>query len=194
MTVGKDMMSLELITPPAIEPVSLADAKAHLRVDTGDDDALITRLIAAARETAERATGRAFMAQTWRLWLDCWPNDWAIEIPRPPLIGVSSITVYDALGNATVVDAGSYLVDAASIPGRVVFRNTVLPPVNLRGAQAIAVEFDAGYGADADDVPAGICEGVLAWIAHLYESRGDTVAPPCAQALAMLAPYRVMAL
>ena len=188
------MLSLELITPPAIEPVSLADAKAHLRVDTDDEDALITRLISAARGMAELATGRAFITQTWRLWLDCWPDDWAIEIPRPPLIGVSSITMYDRDGNATVVDAGSYLVDAASIPGRIVFKSTVLPPVNLREANAIAVEFDAGYGADADDVPAGICEGVLAWIAHLYESRGDAVAAPCAQALAMLAPYRVLAL
>lgn len=187
------MMSLELITGPAVEPVSLADAKAYLRVDTGDEDALIARLIAAARAAAERATGRAFMAQTWRLWLDLWPDEWAIEIPRPPLIGVNSVTTYDASGNATVVDAESYLVDVVSVPGRIVFRNAVLPPVSLREANAIAVEFDAGYG-DADDVPAGICAGVLAWIAHLYESRGDAAAAPPAQALALLAPYRVFAL
>lgn len=188
------MMSLELVTPPAAEPVSLADAKAHLRVDTDNEDALIARLIVAAREAAERATGRAFVAQTWRLWLDMWPGDWAIEIPRPPLIGVNSVTTYDASGNATVVDAESYLVDVVSLPGRIVFKNTVLPPVSLREANAIAVEFEAGYGADADDVPAGICAGTLAWIAHLYESRGDAAAAPPAQALALLAPYRVFAL
>ncbi|MGQ0740924.1 MAG: head-tail connector protein [Alphaproteobacteria bacterium] len=186
-------MSLELITAPAEEPVSLADAKAHLRVDTNDDDALITRLIAAARQAAEEATGRAFVAQTWRLWLDGWPSEWAIELPRPPLIGVSSITAYDRNGNATVVDAETYLVDAAARPGRVVFDTTVLPPVILRAANAIAVEFDAGYGAAAV-VPAGIVAGVLAWIAHLYELRGESETPPPAQALALLAPYRVFAL
>jgi uncharacterized phiE125 gp8 family phage protein len=188
------MMSLELITAPAVEPVSLADAKAHLRVDTDDEDALITRLIAAARGAAERATGRAFVAQTWRLWLDVWPDDWAIEIPRPPLLGVNSVTTYDTSGNASVVGAGSYLVDVVSVPGRIVFKNTVLPPVNLREANAIAVEFEAGYGDEADDVPAGIVAGVLAWIAHLYERRGEGETPPPAQALALLAPYRVFAL
>jgi len=188
------MLSLELITPPSVEPVSLADAKAYLRVDVGDEDALIARLIAAARGAAERATGRAFVAQTWRLWLDLWPDDWAIEIPRPPLIGVNSVTTYDRNGNATVVDAGSYLVDAASIPGRIVFKNTVLPPVNLREANAIAVEFEAGYGSAAADVPAGISAGILGWIAHLYERRGEGETLPPAQALALLAPYRVFTL
>jgi uncharacterized phiE125 gp8 family phage protein len=186
-------MSLELITPPVEEPVTLADAKAHLRVDVTDDDALIARLIAAARHAAEEATGRAFVAQTWRLWLDHWPANWQIEIPRPPLMGVNSITTYDASGNAAAVDAGSYLVDTVSVPGRIVFKNAVLPPVSLRGANAIAVEFGAGYGAAAA-VPAGIVAGLLAWIAHLYALRGETSVPPPAQALALLAPYRVFAL
>ena len=77
-------MSLQLITPPALEPVTLDEAKAHLKVDTTDDDALIERLIAAARARAEWHTGRAFLTQSWILWLDCWPPLDVAEIPLPP--------------------------------------------------------------------------------------------------------------
>ena len=84
-------MSLQLNTPPAAEPVTLAEAKAWLRVDTGDDDdALITSLISAARARAEWHTGRAFVTQGWTLWLDCWPSGACAEIPLPPLQGVQS--------------------------------------------------------------------------------------------------------
>jgi len=66
-------MSLQLLSPPAIEPVTLSDAKLHLKVDVADDDALITRLLAAARARAEWHTGRAFITQSWIQWIDRWP-------------------------------------------------------------------------------------------------------------------------
>src|SRR6185503_18504563 len=89
---GRFGMSLQLITPPLIEPVTLADAKLHLKVDTSDDDALIARLITAARASAEWHTGRALNTQGWILWLDCWPQCGVIEIPLSPLQRVSTVT------------------------------------------------------------------------------------------------------
>ena len=85
-------MPLTLTTPPAVEPVTLAEAKAHLKIDTTDDDALITALIPAARARAEWHTGRALVTQGWTLWLDAWPD--IIAIPLPPLQAVASVTVY----------------------------------------------------------------------------------------------------
>src|SRR5262245_18579900 len=108
-------MALKLITPPA-DLISLAEAKAHLRVDHDDDDATITFLISAATQYADARTGwlgRALMSQTWDLVVDafptstrcCWPvapvtvsSAAAIQIPWPPLETVSSVKYLDADG------------------------------------------------------------------------------------------------
>jgi uncharacterized phiE125 gp8 family phage protein len=184
-------MPLQLITPPLIEPVTLADAKLHLKVDTSDDDALITRLITAARARAEWHTGRALNAQGWILWLDCWPQCGVIEIPLPPLQGVSAVTVYAPDDSASVLDLATYQVDAASAPARLALKSTVLPPGNLRAINAVAVAFTAGYGDDADDVPAGFRAAILELIAFLYEHRGEAPAELPIDVLALLSPFRL---
>lgn len=184
-------MSLQIITPPAIEPVTLDEAKAYLKVDTGDDDALIGALIAAARTRSEWHIGRALLTQSWILWLDCWPVDGIAEIPLPPLQGVSAVTLYAPDGSASVFDASRYFVDVASQPGGVVFDCSNAPIANLRSRDALAIAFTAGYGAAASDVPAPVKQAILVIVAGLYANRGDGPAsePPAAQAL--LAPYRI---
>jgi uncharacterized phiE125 gp8 family phage protein len=187
-------MSLERISAPAAEPVTLAEAKAHLRVDHDDEDALIGRLIVAARERCEAITARAFIAQSWLLWCDAWPDrgQRALTIPKPPLMTLTSVTAYDRSGAATVLSSDAYIVDSAAVPGRVVFTDTALLPVNLREASAIAVAFEAGYGVDPADVPAAIRGAILNLAAHLYEARGD--ARPTPPDIAELAPFKVMML
>ena len=184
-------MSLQLITPPAVEPVTLADAKLHLKVDTSDDDALIARLITAARARSEWHTGRALNTQSWILWLDSWPQCGIIEIPLPPLQDVSSVTVYALDDSTTVLDPATYQVDAASMPARLTLRSTVLPPMILRAINSVAVAFTAGYGDAADDVPAGFRAAILELIAFLYEHRGEAPAELPLDVLALLAPFRV---
>ncbi|HSC17643.1 MAG TPA: head-tail connector protein [Rhizomicrobium sp.] len=184
-------MSLQLITPPAVEPVTLADAKLHLKVDTSDDDALIARLITAASARAEWHTGRALNTQSWILWLDCWPPCGIVEIPLPPLQSVSAVTVYALDDSATVLDPATYQVDAASSPARVVLKSTVLPPMNQRAINSVAIAFTAGYGDAATDVPAGLRAGILELIAFLYEHRGEAPAELPIDVLALLAPFRV---
>lgn len=188
-------MPLQLITPPAIEPITLDEAKAHLKVDTSDDDALITRLIAAARARAEWHTGRAFVTQSWIFWLDEWPICGAVEIPLPPLQQVTAVTTYDRGDNAATLDPANYQVDAASQPGRLALKNGVVPPVaNLRSVNAIAIAFDAGYGAAASDVPAPLAEAILEIVAELYVHRGDGPEGLSLASQALLAPYRVFKL
>ncbi len=184
-------MSLQLITPPAVEPVTLAEAKLHLKVDTTDDDALITRLITAARTRAEWHTGRALNTQSWILWLDAWPECGIVEIPLPPLQSVSSVTVYAPDDRATVLDPAIYQVDTASAPARLTLKSTVMPPINMRAINAIGVAFTAGYGNAATDVPAGFRAAILELIAFLYEHRGEAPAELPLDMLALLAPFRV---
>lgn len=82
-------MRLKLKTAPTVEPITLEEAKLDLRIDSGDDNTLIASLIATARELAERETKRAFITQTWQMYLDQAPA--IIEIPKPPLQSVVSI-------------------------------------------------------------------------------------------------------
>ena len=207
------MRGLTLVTAPAAEPVSLAEAKAHLRVETADDDSLITALITAAREAAEAHMRRALVTQTWRLSLDRFPaapQPWwdgvrqgadmpgdgsVIELPRPPLVSVTSVTAYDDADNPTVASAASYYVDSDNEPGRVVLRSGKTWPVTVRVANGVEVLFVAGYGA-AGAVPQAIRQGMLMLIGHLYENREAEAAavalPP--GVTAAWRPYRVLGL
>ena len=180
-------MSLQLNTPPAAEPVTLDQAKAWLRVESGgDEDALIAALVAAARARAEWHTGRAFVTQAWTLWLD--RAETRIAIPLPPLLSVQSVTLYKRDDSALVLEAGDYTVDAAG--SRVLLK---VAPFELRPVNAAAVAFTAGYG-DAADVPADIAQAVLQIVSALYEHRGGEATPTPDSALALLAPYRVVKL
>jgi uncharacterized phiE125 gp8 family phage protein len=180
-------MSLQLNTPPAAEPVTLAQAKAWLRVESGaDEDELIAALIPAARTRAEWHTGRAFVTQGWTLWLDrAGP---CIEIPLSPLQAVTSVTLHAPDDAATVLAGGDYTVDLAG--SRLLLKAL---PFNLRPINGVAIAFTAGYGG-ADDVPAPIVQAILQIAAALYEHRGGEPAPTPDNALGLLAPYRTVRL
>jgi uncharacterized phiE125 gp8 family phage protein len=178
-------MSLQLNSPPAAEPVTLDQAKAWLRVESGgDEDALIAALIPAARARAEWHTGRAFVTQGWTLWLD--RAALCITIPLPPLQAVESVTIYKCDDSAVVLAAGGYTADISG--SRVVLK---APPFGLRPVNAAAIAFTAGYG-DGADVPADIVQAILQIVSALYEHRGGDAAPTPDSALALLAPYRIL--
>jgi uncharacterized phiE125 gp8 family phage protein len=185
-------MSLQLTTPPAIEPVTLAEAKAHLKLDTADEDALLTTLITAARARAEWHTGRAFITQAWTLRLDAWPYDGIAEIPLPPLASVIEVAVITDDGIRTVLDRAVYYVDKASGPGRLVLADT--PPPRLRRKDCVEIAFTAGYGSATTSVPEAIREAILEIVADLHTHRGDEYGAVGLAGQALLAPYRVFKL
>lgn len=194
------MRSLTLLTPPAAEPVSLASAKVHLRIDHSADDALITDLITAARQMAEAFTGRAFITQTWKLVMDEAPSAGFIALPRPPLASVTHVKTYDEADTATTMNASNYFVDTVSQPGRVILRSSGVWPTVSRSANGFEVQYVAGYGSQASDVPLALRQGILSHIAHLYENRGEGLSPQGdvmqsfapASALSLYLPYRVL--
>jgi uncharacterized phiE125 gp8 family phage protein len=188
-------MALVLVTPPAQEPVSLAEAKAHLRVDTADDDALIQALIVAAREHVEHITRRALITQSWDLILDAFPAG-EIVMPRPPLQSVTSITYRLQDGTAVTLDPANYVVDAKSEPGRVVLvPGKSWPSEELYPASSVVIRYTAGYG-DPGAVPVAIKQAILLLVGHWYENReaaavGHTVIQLPMTVDALLWPYRV---
>jgi len=159
-------MNLTVITPPEEEPVSVATAKAHLRVDYATDDALIESYLKAARELGEALARRAFVTQTLRLVVDQIPADRVLKLPRPPLQSVEAITYIDDDGNEH--DWTDFTVDARSEPGRIIFHS--LPNASLQESGAIAIEYIAGYESAAD-MPMVFAQAVLLTVAHWYENR-----------------------
>ena len=191
-------MTAALIAAPTLEPVALADAKAHLRLDTDDDDALIAAAIAAARVHVEVATRRVLIEQGWRVSLDAWPRKRILTIPVAPLIAVDAVTVYDAAGDPVVVPADDYEVDAVSVPGRLVLASPVPAPAG-RAVNGIEIDVTAGYGPSSVEVPAPLRQAIMMLVAHWYEHRGavghdlaGAVAPLGFEAL--VAPYRILSL
>lgn len=169
--------SLRVITPPAFEPVTLDEAKAHLRVEITDDDDLISRLITAAREDAEEWQGRAYITQTLRLTLDRFPwGDGPIWLPRPPVQSVTQIAYVDSAGVQQIVDPSIYRVDTAHEPARIVpDTDQSWPDDELAPVAAVTVDYVAGYGDVGADVPAAIRQAILLILGHLYENREDVV-------------------
>jgi len=174
-------MRLKLKTAPTVEPISLDEAKLHLKVDSAEDNTLITALIKTARQLAERETKRAFITQTWEMYLDAAAPE--IEIPKPPLQSVVSIKVIDSDGNITTVDTAIYDVDASQdSPGRVKLAYGCAWPTH-RNFTSFIVEFKGGYGDAAADVPEGLKQGILQLLSHLYENRGAEEIPKGLKAL-----------
>lgn len=188
-------MTLILVTPPAAEPVTLAEAKTFLKIEHDDEDTLIGTLIAAARLHVEAATRRVLVLQSWRLVLDGWPPRRLVEVPLSPVASVDAITVYDGEGEPAVLDPAGYVADVTSSPARILVRGTVAPEATFNG---IEIDLTAGYG-ETDDVPAPLRQAVLQLAAHWYERRepvafGGSAQPAPLGFEALIAPYRVRSL
>lgn len=171
-------MRLKLVTGPTVEPVTAADAILHARLDGVTDSAIIAGLIATARELAETYTRRAFMAQTWKGFLDAGPCGSSIEVPRPPLQSVTHVKTYTDADVATTMSAALYYVDTVSEPGRIVLRDGASWPDITRVANGLEIQFIAGY--TTATLPQSIKTGILNLVAWLYEHRGDGTMPPAA--------------
>jgi uncharacterized phiE125 gp8 family phage protein len=187
-------MSLVLTAAPAVEPITLADAKAQLRVDGTSEDAFIASLIVTSRLQIEAALGMALITQAWRWTLDAWPAGQAVELPIRPVQSVDALKVSRADGTQVTVPPSQYHVDGAANPARIVYAPSALPmPGTI--AQGIAVELTAGFGPVPADVPPPVRQALMMLVAHWFENREPVVIGAQAVAIpetvsSLLAPYR----
>jgi uncharacterized phiE125 gp8 family phage protein len=165
-------VKFELVTAPAEEPVSLAEAKVQLRVDHSEEDAFILSKISAARRFCEDASQRAFVTQTLRMWADEFPAASApqLYLPRPKVQSVTSIKYVDEAGTLQTLDSSLYDVDAISEPAYVVPAFGKSWPVARAKVNAIQVEFVAGWGA-ASAVDERAKQAIMMLVAHWYQHR-----------------------
>lgn len=170
--------ALNLITGPASEPLTLAEVKQHCDCERDDQDALLSRLLTAAREKVEADTDRSLIDTSWQLWLDRWPNGVGqpFYLPRAPLRSVTTISYINPDTDTVVIGSGNFIASKQEPPR--VYPNTGIGftwPTNLRAAQAISVVFVAGYGTSATTVPAIAKQAILLLVGHWYENREASI-------------------
>lgn len=164
-------MGFQIVTPPIVEPITLAEAKAQCRIDITDDDTLLIGYIKAAREWCELRDWRAYLTQTLAYWLDVWPDTRFITLPRPPLQTVSKVEYYDAANVKYTLSSSLWYQTAATQPGKVQLKtNCYWPTTRLREAEAICVTYTAGWSSPAN-MPERIRQAIKMIIGHWYENR-----------------------
>ena len=151
-------MNWKITTQPEAEPVSLSEAKLHLRVSHDDEDDLIGSLISAARKWCEDYQGRSYVTRTITAKVDEFGS--SIDLPRPPIQSVTSVKYTDSDGTEITVDSDDYEVD--TIGDKVI--SDEWPDEQLE------VAYVAGYG-DAADVPDLFKAAIKLIVGHLYENR-----------------------
>ena len=169
-------MPLKLITAPTVEPLTVAETKAHLRVTASDEDTAIGAYITAARQLAEQILGRALMSQTWEKTIDAFPTN-EIELPWPPLVSITSVKYINTSSAQITLASTEYVIDSDTEPGWLLLAVDKTWPATDDVANAVRVRYLAGY-VDAAAVPGVIKSWLLLKIGELYANREASAERP----------------
>lgn len=158
-------MGLIVTVPATVYPVSLVEAKAHCRVDSADEDTLISSLIAAAVDWAERYTSLSLANKTLQLIVDDFSD--AILLPRGPVQSVSSFVYDNADGVEVAVPADIYTVDLTSERQWLIRNSGESWPTTLAAVNVVRVTYTTGFSA----LPDGIKHALLLLIGQWFDNR-----------------------
>lgn len=186
-------MQLTEVTPPALEPITLTEAKAHARIDSTAEDTLITSQIIAARRLCEQYCDRAFINQTWRVTYDIDEEPTAksfINLPYGKVQSITSIKSYDSENVATTLDTDYYRLSG----NRIVLNDNYDWPTLDRTYDAFEITYVVGFGALASDIPQDIKQAILMTVSHFFENREAFIDPMGAGTQQVMLPFGVNAL
>lgn len=194
---------ITLISTSTTEPITLAQAKQHLKMDgIDDDDDLITALIASSREIAERTTGRDLVRRQWSYKINDFPAG-ILPLPKAPVASVETVTYIDTSGNQQTLGADVYGVNADWTAPYLYLKHDQQWPATRTQFAAVTINFTSGYPYDAgaspvderENIPHGIIAAIKIILRDLYDNRGSADSIAAAQgstAWNLLAPYRRM--
>ena len=188
-------MSLVMTSGPALEPVGLAEAKAHLRVDGAAEDSLIQSLVITSRLHIEAALGLALVTQSWSWFLDRWPKSGRLVLPLRPVVALASVRLWNDDGGSVSLDPAGFLLDGHGMPPRLAALSTAGLGQPRRALNGVEIAFTAGFGPAPADVPETIRHALLLLVAHWYENRepveiGASASAVPAMVSELLQPFR----
>jgi uncharacterized phiE125 gp8 family phage protein len=158
---------LNLIAAPQIEPITLTEIKLYLRIDSNDENNLLNNLIKAASQTAEEFLGKSLITQTWQLQYDYYTPA-CVNLPRGPVQEIAEVNIVAADFNVTTLAPSAYRLSAGN--AQIIFEAAPM-------GQLVQIQYIAGFGDAAADVPEPIRQGIAQHVAHMYENRGLTDLP-----------------
>jgi len=178
--------SMKLITPPAVEPVTVAEVKIYTHIDHDVDDSLIASWIKTARILAENYQRRSYYEQVWELSFDDFPC-LPLLIPRPPLASIDFIHYYDHEDIMTIMDLTDFIVDTNHEPGRLAHAyGQIWPTEILRPIDAVRIRYTCGfaihsttstttYAPDLADIPDNVKDAIYLYCAYRNENRSGEI-------------------
>jgi uncharacterized phiE125 gp8 family phage protein len=194
----------KVLVQPTVEPITLEQARLHLRLDAYDsppthpDDTLIQALITASREWCEAFTGRSLAVKTLELALDCFPGVDPITLPGAPVHSISSFVYID--GDGVQQDLAGYQFDTYTDPPRILPAVDTYWPATRSQMNALRIRYVAGFtlpedSPDVEPLPKSLLAAMLLTLGHLYENREDTsiqeLSPIPMGAQALMRPWRL---
>lgn len=180
--------SYRVATPPAVEPVTVAQVRDEFGLGPEPPSGVIERMIRGARELAEAYTGRAFITQAIEMQLDTFPAgrepwwdgvrqgarralapDAPIPLYRSPVQAITSVTWTDSSGTDHTMDPAAYDLDQIVEPNRLLLAEGASWPADPRVRAAVRIAYTAGYGPTPATVPALVIEAILAHLRDQFE-------------------------
>jgi len=166
-------ISYRTIIDPISYPVTIDEIKSFARIDGNDQDALLEIFLQGVIEDIETYLGRALVERTIQMTMDFW-NSNEVELKKPPLISVISVSTVNDSDVETVYDSNNYYIITESIPGKLIIKNGIELPSNFdRSFSGFRITYTAGYG-DVSKVPSKIKVAIMQWVTMIYEGRSMT--------------------
>lgn len=181
---------------PDREPITLEEAKLHLRVEHDDDDDWIQKKITAAREWCEVTGDRTFLSLVIQYNLDAWPegDDQVVYLPRPPLQTIGSILYVDTDGTAQSLNPSTAIqIDTVSKPGRILpAYGTEWPLIRGETLIPISIQYTAGHGTKGRNVEPYLIDALKLRLSDLYENRESIVVGTIASQIPSVAAENIL--
>ena len=167
-------MSYKVSSEGTTEPITLAEAKLHLKIETAvtEDDALIGDIITVARRKVEKDTNRKLVPTVFILYEDCFPD--YFELWKLPVTAISSVQYIDSDGATQTVSSDTYVTDIVSEPARIALDDSNSWPTPATRINSVLVNFTGGY-ATAADAPEPLKQAMLLLIGQFYENREQDI-------------------
>ncbi|MCY6354519.1 head-tail connector protein [Clostridium sp. ZS2-4] len=164
-------MAVKIINQPLVEPITIEEAKQHLRISGSDEDIIVASMIKQAREFCEDFQNRKYITQTLELVLDSFPRENCIAFKNcSPIQRVESIKYYDNTGEEHLFDESNYIVDIDGFINRIVLRNyKQWPSISLQRVNGVRIRFTAGFGDKEENVPETVKWPMILHMRLLYD-------------------------